>query len=161
MKNWFGLLILSILFLGCQSKENLPKETYTIFSNHYIDLWGPDTLRGGSFYILEKASTYVAYYNADDRDLRNCPDCGSPVIAFEFDPSLLSFRYSTVRELKAANVTSGWNGGFNGPYGYRVQSGTITGQKQGLHRWIISMDLPADSSIYFKGFKKTAVYKVR
>ncbi|PQA60060.1 hypothetical protein [Siphonobacter curvatus] len=161
MKNWFGLLILSILFLGCQSKENLPKETYTILPNHYIDLLGPDTLRRSRFLILEKAPTYVAYYNADDHDLKNCYDCGSPVIIFEFDPSLLSFRYSTARELKTANVISGWSSGIGGPQGSRVQSGTITGQKQGPHQWLISMDLPADSSIYFKGFKKTALYKVR
>lgn len=162
MKKLFGLLVVfSFVFWSCQSKEDVQKEERSILVNQSIQFPGIDSSWSGLFKQEQKADTYVALYSPETSRPRDCADCATSILAFEFDPALQAFHYRTSSELKAAKAFTGLVGGFAAYLIYSLKTGTITGQKQGPGQWLISFDLPADQSIHFEGFKKTAVYKVR
>lgn len=165
MKNNYSILLLAlILFLvSCKNKmeeDVFPRETYVVLPNHFIKLYGTNPI--GSRYSIEKGGNkYVALYMLEEYDLRNCNDCGAQFHAFEFEPTLAGFNYTTEQSLSNAKVIEGVTGSFGGPRSSLLRLGRIKGQKMGSDSWRIEFDLPADNLRYYPGFKKTAIFRVQ
>ncbi|MCP1380874.1 hypothetical protein [Runella salmonicolor] len=142
----FFVLLATLIVAGCKKKDIWPKETYEMLNKRSIKLVTYSNSRLSQFSFQESANKHVAVYTNQFMDLSQCNDCGHPFIAFEVDPLLSEFSYSSAQDLENIHAISGVTSSFFGPYAYPIRSGSITGKKTTDYSWIITIDLPADST---------------
>lgn len=157
----FFFFLNALIVAGCKEKVDLQKETYEILTNHYIKLFNYPNSGFSKFSIEGGSNTYVAFYTYNKIELSQCNDCGNPFIAFEVDPSLSEFNYTSPTELKNAHAIRGQTSSIAGPIAFPILLGKITGQKNGNKSWIISIELPTDSTGSGETFRKTGIFTTR
>ncbi|RDB05513.1 hypothetical protein [Runella aurantiaca] len=142
----FFVLLAVLMLAGCKEKEVWPKETYEMLNKRSIKLVTYNNSSLSQFSFEESANKHVAVYTNQFMDLSQCNDCGYPFVAFEVDPSLSEFSYSSAQELENIRAISGQTSSIFGPYASPIRSGSISGRKTTDYSWIITIDLPADST---------------
>lgn len=168
MKNFF-YTSLFLVILSCKDSDNngipplSPSEPfgtkYQILLNHYIKV--TEYSNGSKFYWIEKGSNKaLVIYNENPGAERICCDNGSPFIAFEIDPSLVSFDYSTSVQLQGANSITGLTSSFVGPQSYVLQDGTISGKKLSSREWTVSITLPQKTHSFYNGLNIKEPFRI-
>lgn len=142
----FFALLVALIVAGCKKKDIWPKETYEMLNKRSIKLVNYPNTIWADFSFEESPNKHVAIYTNQFMDLSQCNDCGHPFIAFEVNPSLSEFRYTSPQELENIRAIRGQTSSFFGPYAIPIRSGSITGKKTTDYSWIITIDLPADST---------------
>jgi hypothetical protein len=168
MKTVIALFLLCIV-LSCKDKETTgipplsPKEPfgteYQILLNH--SLKATEYANGYKDYRVEKGTNKaVVIFTAMPGADRVCCDNGSPYIAFEIDPSLISFEYSTNAQLTTANSITGMTNSFFGPHSYVLNEGTLSGKKLSSKEWSISISLPPKTNSFYNGLTLKELFRV-
>ncbi|WP_428658049.1 hypothetical protein [Runella sp.] len=160
MKAPFIFFLIIFIFLGCK-EEVEPREMYEMLNNRSIKVINYSNSGWNKFSIEEGTNKHVAFYTYDRIDLSQCNDCGNPFIAFEVDPSLSEFNYSSSQEFENIHAISGITSSIAGPIAYPIHSGSISGKKINNYSWIITIDLPADSTTHSEPRKKTGVFTLK
>lgn len=144
IKASFFFILAALIVGGCKEKEIWPKETYEMLNKRSIKL---ANFSGWSPYSFEESpNKHVAVYTNRFMDLSQCNDCGNPFIAFEVDPLLSEFRYSSAQDLENIHAISGTTSSIAGPRASPIRLGSISGKKTTDCSWMITIDLPADST---------------
>ncbi len=168
MKTALCLFLLCIV-LSCKDKETTgipplsPKDPfgteYQILLNHYIK--ETEYANGYKSYWVEKGTNKaVVIFTKEPGIDRICCDNGSPYIAFEIDPSLVSFEYSTSAQLMTANSITGMTNSFSGPQSYVLKEGTLSGKKLSYKEWSIAISLPPKTNSFYNGLTLKELFKV-
>lgn len=142
----FFVLLAALIVAGCKEKDIWPKESYEMLNKRSIKLVTYSNSSLSQFSFEESANRHVAVYTNQFMDLSQCNDCGYPFIAFEVNPFLSEFNYTSREELESVKAIRGQTSSFFGPYASPLRSGSISGKKTTDYSWIITIDLPADST---------------
>lgn len=140
MKAILPVLCLFLMF-GCKKQEDVrPSEIFEILPNHSILLSPRNSPNSLMAYRFEKVGNkHVGYYQKDIIGDLTCNDCGNPFIAFEFDPTLSTFSYTTTSEFESAQAINGMTSSFFGPWASRIVSRKIEGRKMDNNTWYITL----------------------
>lgn len=168
MKTVIALFLLCIV-LSCKDKETtgIPplssKEPfgteYQILLNHSIK--ATEYTNGYKSYRVEKGTNKaVVIFTTRPGADRVCCDNGSPYIAFEIDPSWVSFEYSTNAQLTTANSITGMTNSIFGRQSYVLKEGTLSGKKLSAKEWSISILLPPKTNSFYNGLALKELFKV-
>lgn len=158
MKKLLPVLCLFLLF-GCKKQADVrPSEIFEILPNHSIALSSRSTQSSFLAYRFEKTGNkYVGYYEKDIIGDLACNDCGNPFIAFEFDPTLSTFSYTTTSDFENAQAINGMTSSFFGAWASRIVSSKIEGKKMDNNTWYIILkvkrqDQPEETTLdgYFR-----------
>ena len=144
MKNLTLILLSGMLFFGCKKREVEPQSTQNVYSNQFIKY---TTFGGWSSWRLENGGVKnVAYYVYLNHGLRDCNDCGAPMIAFEFDPKLSAFELKSDQDLMNATTIKGMTSSIAGPIASRLDSTVISGKKLTDSSWDITIQINKKAS---------------